>query len=177
MSRDYRKLRVFAEADGLVLKVYPLTRTLPTEERYGLQSQIRRAALSTASNIVEGSSRRSTADYCRFLEIAHGSAREAAYLVTVARRLGLLDDTMAMEVRYNALQGMLQRLIDNVEADEAEKNPEGKRSRKPQASSPKRERAASTRALSGVPSGTHKSAAARSRLRTRSTPRRLCLGA
>ena len=117
--------------------MYPLTATLPTEERDGLQSQIRRAALSTASNIVEGSSRRSTADYCRFLEVAHGSARETAYLLTVARRLAFVSDTRVVESRYDALQGMLQTMIDGLQAAEAAKSLVAARSRKPQASSPK----------------------------------------
>jgi four helix bundle protein len=117
--------------------LYLITAALPTEERYGLQSQIRRAAVSTASNIVEGSSRRSTADYCRFLEIAHGSARETAYLLTVARRLAFINNTDAVESRYDAVQGMLQAMIDSLQAVQSENIRVATRSPKPQASSPK----------------------------------------
>ena len=91
MSRDHRKLRVFALADGLVTKIYPLTQHFPATERFGLQMQLRRAAVSAACNIVEGCARRSTSEYLNFLNIAAGSASEARYLLEVSCRLGFLS--------------------------------------------------------------------------------------
>ena len=125
MSRDYRKLRVFHEADALVLEMYRITVDFPGEERCGLKSQMRRASVSCAANIVEGSSRRKTPDYCRFVEIAHGSAREVAYLLSVARRLRFLreDLTKPLERRYDVLQRMLYALIDGLETSEASPDP------------------------------------------------------
>jgi len=88
--RDHTKLRAFKLADGLVLEVYKLTKSFPREEQFGLTSQMRRAALSVASNIVEGCARRTAVEYARFLDMAYGSCRELGYQLSVAYRLGYI---------------------------------------------------------------------------------------
>jgi four helix bundle protein len=118
MSRDHRKLRVFEMADSLVIDIYPATKDFPAEERYGLQAQIRRAAVSTATNIVEGRARRSEREYLNFLNVATGSASEVRYLIDVSQRLGFLTARLAKEFdpRFRELIGSLVRLMDSMSA-------------------------------------------------------------
>jgi four helix bundle protein len=90
--RDHTKLRAFELADELTILIYRVTRDFPREEVYGLTSQMRRAAVSVPSNIVEGCARESQTEYVRFLEIAFGSLRELHYQLNLAMRLGFLID-------------------------------------------------------------------------------------
>jgi len=117
MSRDHRKLEIFTKADGLVLRVYHITQGLPVEERYGLQSQIRRAAVSVATNIVEGCARPTLADYCRFLQISYGSARESGYLIDLCSRLAFLTSDAAADLvaQYDALCASIFKAISGLE--------------------------------------------------------------
>lgn len=85
--RDPKSLKVFALADALVEPVYLWTVALPTDEKYGLVTQIRRSVVSVGSNLVEGCSRESAADFRRFVEIALGSAMELRYQLEVASRV------------------------------------------------------------------------------------------
>ena len=98
MPRDHRKLDAFNLADQLVVAIYIATADFPASERYGLRSQLRRAAVSIPTNIVEGCARESEGDYLRFLDIALGSAREALYLMTLAGRLALMEASEAQRI-------------------------------------------------------------------------------
>ncbi len=89
--RDHRKLKAFELADELALLTYRETRSFPREEVYGLVSQMRRAAVSVPSNIVEGCARNTEKDYLRFLDDAYGSAKELGYQASLARRIGYLS--------------------------------------------------------------------------------------
>lgn len=89
--RNHVKLRAFELADQLALAIYQSTGSFPRHEQFGICSQMRRASVSTACNIVEGCARNSERDYLHFLDMAFGSARELEYLVTLAAKLGYLD--------------------------------------------------------------------------------------
>ena len=112
--RDHRRLRAFELADRLVLAIYAETKTFPKVEQFGLTSQLRRAAVSVASNIVEGCARDSQADYIRFLDIAFGSIREVEYQLTLAQRLGYMSE----DVSRDLTQLMKMNLVRQLEGDE-----------------------------------------------------------
>jgi four helix bundle protein len=98
MSRDQRKLDAFQLADALVIQVYRGTTDFPSTETYGLLAQLRRAAVSVPTNIVEGCARSSEGDYLRFLDISFASARELLYLIDLSTRLGYLDENTRREL-------------------------------------------------------------------------------
>lgn len=91
--RDYRKLKAFELIDQLVLMIYKVTASFPREEQFGLTSQLRRAAVSAASNIVEGCGCNTESDFLHFLDMAFGSFREAEYQLSLAYRLGYLNES------------------------------------------------------------------------------------
>ncbi len=89
MSRNHEKLEVFHDAHALTLRIYRSSRDFPKNEWFGLRAQMRRAAVSVGTNIVEGNAKRTTREYVKFLYIALGSASELRYLVRVSGELGL----------------------------------------------------------------------------------------
>jgi four helix bundle protein len=117
MSRDPKRLRAFHLAHSLVLAVFRHSATLPAHQRFVIQSQLQRAALSTACNIVEGCSRSGLKEYRHFVNVALASAREAEYLLSVASELGYLQPAALHECRNrcDALVGSLQNLLSALE--------------------------------------------------------------
>ena len=117
MSRDPRKLSVFIAADELALRVYAETIDFPLRERFGLCTQLRRAAVSVPSNLVEGCARRTTRDYLHFVNIATGSAAETLYLLSLSTRLGFVSPELYRDFdrKYSRLLAGLQKLISSLE--------------------------------------------------------------
>jgi four helix bundle protein len=113
--RSVKDLRVWQIGMDISIKCYRLTESLPKEERYGLTSQIRRAAVSVPANIAEGFGRANPGDNHRFLSIAQGSLKEVETLLEVARRLGYLGDGRPDLLRdCNALGKLLWAMIGAV---------------------------------------------------------------
>ena len=96
--RDHTRLRAFELADELALAVYQATQSFPREEQFGLTSQMRRCAVSVASNIVEGCARHTQSDYLRFLDISYGSVRELEYQVSLSTRLNFMNQPTSQGV-------------------------------------------------------------------------------
>lgn len=124
--RDHRNLRAFQLADELALLVYRETSGFPKEEMFGLTSQVRRAAVSVASNIAEGCGRSTDADFLRFLDMANGSLRELQYQISLAQRLGYLpfqislatDDSVLFEAG-RVLHGLIRSMRANAVREES----------------------------------------------------------
>lgn len=93
MEKGYRKLIVWQKADDLAYQVYLETKKFPKDEIYGITSQLRRAAISIPTNIVEGTGRQSKNELKQFVNIALGSLAETEYLLEFCCRLGYLNDS------------------------------------------------------------------------------------
>ena len=94
--------------------MYRLTSRFPSEERFGITAQLRRAAVSIPSNIAEGSKRRTNQDYARFLNIAEGSLAETEYLLMLSRDLGYLPAEAAASLMNEV--GEISRMVHALHA-------------------------------------------------------------
>ena len=92
-AKSFEDLFVWKKSHELVLAVYQVTRDYPKEELYGLVSQMRRAAVSVPANIAEGFRKRTKAEKCRFLTIAHSSLEEMRYYMILSRDLAYCKTT------------------------------------------------------------------------------------
>lgn len=120
--KSYRDLLAWQKAVALVEAVYKVTGALPADERYGLVSQLRRAAVSIPSNIAEGHGRETTKEFTRFISIARGSLAELETQLEVVARLGMLssDDLRpileACDELGRILRGLRKSLDNKLEA-------------------------------------------------------------
>ncbi len=96
----YKKLEVWKRARKLVLETYKATDTFPNREMYGITSQLRRSAISVVANIAEGSAKKGSREYRRYLDIALGSLAELDCLLVVSNDLGLLADDKFLHLSH-----------------------------------------------------------------------------
>ena len=88
--KSYRDLEVWKKSIDLAKKIYQVSRSFPPEERFGLTSQVRRAAVSIPANIAEGAARTGTGEFLQFLSVARGSLAEVETFLILAERLQML---------------------------------------------------------------------------------------
>lgn len=117
--QDFRQLNVWEKSHQLTLAIYRATQSFPSGERFGLTSQLRRAAASIPSNIAESCGRGGGLDFARFLHVACGSASEGEYQLMLAGDLGLLSDGVRQELTQQVIEikRMLTALIYRITSD------------------------------------------------------------
>ena len=115
--KTFKDLKVWQKSYSLVLEVYKSTKHFPSEEKFGLKSQIRRAAVALPSNIAEGYARRYLKQYVHFLCIAYGSGAELETQLLLAKDLGYLKDEKLKDLinKYYEVERMLSALIKSLE--------------------------------------------------------------
>jgi four helix bundle protein len=123
--RNFQKLEVWKKAHELTLTIYRLTAIFPTNERYGLTSQLKRASASIGANLAEGCGRETDADFKRFVQMASGSACEVEYHLILARDLTLIDAKTHAQLNndINEIKRMLCGLTHYLENELQESRP------------------------------------------------------
>jgi four helix bundle protein len=113
---DFTQLRVWQAARAIAVDSYRLTNGFPAAERFGITSQIRRAAVSIAANIAESTGRFSFADQARFLQMAKGSVKELRCELIIARDLGFMPalDQGDLERRLDQIDRMLSAMLRHL---------------------------------------------------------------
>ena len=114
--QDFRKLQVWRKSHSLALLVYEKSATFPKAEIFGVTAQVRRAAISIAANIAEGTARSGDKEFARFLYISMGSASELEYFSILIADLGLLKKAEAAKIEADAIEimRMLSGLIASL---------------------------------------------------------------
>lgn len=114
--RDFKKLLVWQKSIQLVVNTYKATSNFPSDERFGLTNQIRRAVISISNNIAEGCGRFSQKDLVHFLQISLGSTNEMENCLIIAQSLSFLDDNSFNDLneRNTEVRKMLISLIEKI---------------------------------------------------------------
>ena len=109
---NYKKLEIWKKSREFCSALYAVTAKFPTEEKYGLTNQLRRASVSIPSNIAEGSSRRSNKDFSRFLEIALGSGYEVETQLLIASDMNFIsvNDQQLLSEKLDQILRMISKL-------------------------------------------------------------------
>jgi four helix bundle protein len=114
LKGTFRDLIVWQKAIALAKQVYKATRAMPVEEKFGLTVQMRRAAVSIASNIAEGNARQTIRDYLQFLAIARGSLAELETQIIIAGELTMIRDSSGVLAAIQEVRRILQALMDSL---------------------------------------------------------------
>ena len=128
--RDFRKYIIWQEALAITNKIYHITESFPAKETYGLSNQLQRAAVSIASNIAEGASRSSSAEFTHFLEIAIGSAFEVETQLTIAHLRNYLSNEDFQEI-VSSLRGEEKRINTFIQALKPQANSQQLKAKSP----------------------------------------------
>lgn len=118
--KTHEDLEVWQQAINLSVSVYKITADFPADERFGLTSQMRRAAVSIASNIAEGAARHSRKEFARFLSVSAGSASELSTQLIIAAEIGMGDKERLQHLRQSVtrISQMLQKLMQSIREKE-----------------------------------------------------------
>ena len=114
--RSHKDLELYKESKLLVIMVYKLTDKLPDAEKFGLVSQMRRAAVSIPSNLAEGAARKNTKEFIQFLYHSLGSASELETQIDICHDLNFIDDVKEVNDKLNYIINMLLRLIKTLKS-------------------------------------------------------------
>lgn len=112
---SFRQLETWQEAHKLVLMIYQTTQSFPADERFGLVSQMRRAAVSVPANIAEGFKRHGLQDKIRFYNVAEGSLEELKYFIFLSHDLGYIATDQDLTTQSETVGRLLNGLVNSTE--------------------------------------------------------------
>jgi four helix bundle protein len=118
---NYKELKIWQKSVDLAVKVYEITKEFPKEEMYGLTSQLRRSAISIASNIAEGAGRNSKKDFNNFLGVSNASSCELETQLIIAERVNLIDNLVlkSTQEQIEEIQKMIWSLKRSLKLNES----------------------------------------------------------